>query len=283
MLWAVGEMIVIKDGQKKFVFNGCVIAAILFPTLAIADCVDGLRKATPREAAFFQNVQDKLKDALPAPPPGWTVAPERNPTLGGLCTGTPEGSFAVRVAAKYTYRFPKEEADQRYAEGRKVQGEIDALEKLPPEVAKERQGWMDKYSEATRAARQADKDGNKDLARQKYTERDGYDKKASEVRAKYLASVKSRVDALRVKMAALNYAPQDVMIQISVNEMYPEKIDQSQASEIVIGKVPVQGSFALKVHDVRMILKGPAPKREELRSAVEKARLERLLHYEEHR
>jgi hypothetical protein len=162
-----------------------------------------------------------------------------------------------------------------YAEGRTVQAEIDALEKLPPEVAKERQEWMDKYSEATRAARQADKDGNKELAKQKYAERDGYDKKAGEVRAKYLASVKPRVDSLRAKMVGLNYAPQDVTVQISVNEVYPQKDDQ--ASEIVVGKVPAPRSPGLRVHSVRMVLKGPAQKRQEIESAVEKAKLERLL------
>jgi len=263
--------------MKKVFIISSVIAVMLSSTMAFADCVDGIRKETPREAAFFQTVQEKLKDALPTAPPGWTVAPERNQTLGGLCTGTPEGGFSVRVAATYTYRFPKEEADRRYAEGRKVQGEIDALGKLPPEAAKERQGWMDKYSEATRAARQADKDGNKELAKQKYSERDGYDKKASEVRAKYLATVKPQIDSLRAKMEALNYAPQEVRVQILANEIYPEKFDPSQASEIVLGKVPAQRSPGLKVNGLRMVLKGPAPKREELRSAVEKAKLERLL------
>jgi hypothetical protein len=230
-----------NDGRKEIVLNDCVIAVVLFPALAIADCVDGIRKATPREAAFFQNVQERLKGTLPAPPPGWTVAPVPSQTLGRLCAGTPEGSFAVWVAAKYTYRLPKEEADRRHAEGRKVQGEIDALEKLPPEVARERQAWMDQYSEATRAARQADKDGNKDLARQKYAERDGYDKKAGEVRANHLAGVKSRIDALRAKKAALTYVPQEVVVQVSANEMYPEKADPSHASEIVLGNVPEKG------------------------------------------
>jgi hypothetical protein len=263
--------------MKKLFINGSMIPVMLFSTFAFADCVDGVRKETPREAAFFQNVQEKLKDALPTVPQGWIVTPERNQTLGGLCKGTPEGDFSVRVAAKYTYRFPKEEADRRYAEGRKVQGEIDALGKLPPEVAKEHQGWMDKYSEATHAARQAGKDGNKELAKQKYSERDGYDKKAGEVRAKYLATVKPQIDSLRAKMEALNYAPQEVRVQILANEIYPEKFDPSQASEIVLGKVPAQRSPGLKVHGLRMVLKGPAPKREELRSAVEKAKLERLL------
>ena len=163
-----------------------------------------------------------------------------------------------------------------YTEGRKVQAEIDALEKLPPEIARERQGWMDKYSEATRAARQADKEGNKELAKQKYAERDGYDKKASEVRAKYLASIKPQIDPLRTKLAALNYAPQDVSVQISANEMFPDKLNPAEESEIIIGKVPAPRSPGLKVHGVRMVLKGPA-KREELMSAVDKGKLERLL------
>jgi len=263
--------------MKKIFFIAPMGTMVLFSTLAFADCVDGVRKETPQEAAFYQKVQEKLRETLPAAPPGWTATPERNQTLGGLCQGTPEGSFSVRVAAKYTYRPSKEEADRMRGEGRKVQAEIDTLEKLPPEVAKERQEWMDKYSEATRAARQAEKDGNKDLAKQKYAERNGYDKKAGEVRAKYLAGVKPQIDLLRAKMEALNYAPQDVTVQISVNEVYPEKLNPSQASEIVVGKVPAPRSPGLKVHGLRLVLKGPAPKREELRSAVEKAKLEHLL------
>jgi hypothetical protein len=261
---------------KQISFITSAIATVLLSTLAFADCIDGVRKETPQEAAFFEKAQEKLKDALPAAPPGWTVTPDRGQNLGGLCKGTPEGGFSVRVGAKYTYRPSKEEADRMYAEGLKVQAEIDTLEKLPPEVAKERQEWMDKYSEATRAARQADKEGNKELAKQKYAERDGYDKKASEVRAKYLASVKPQIDLLRAKLAALNYAPQDVMVQISVNEAYPEKFDQVHASDIVVGKIPAPRAPGLKVHGVRMVLKGPA-KREELMSAVDKAKLERLL------
>jgi hypothetical protein len=262
--------------MKKITFLTSAMAALLFSSLLFADCIDGIRKETAQEAAFFQKVQEKLKEALPAAPPGWTVTPERSQTLGGLCKGTPEGSFPVRVGAKYTYRPPKEEADRMYAEGRKVQAEIDAIEKLPLEIAKERQGWMDKYSEATRAARQADKEGNKDLAKHKYAERDGYDKKATEVRTKYLASVKPQTEPLRAKLAALNYTPQDVTVEVFANEAYPEKLDQAHASEIVVGKVPSPPSPGLKVQGVRMVLKGPA-KREELLSAVDKAKLSRLL------
>ncbi len=254
-----------------------VLTSLLFSAAAFADCVDGVRKTTPRETEHFQRVHATLKEALPPAPPNWTLNPVRDQPLPSLCAGTPEGSFAIGVEARYTYRPPKEEADRMYAEGRKVQAEIDALEKLPVEVAKERQEWMNKYSEATRTARQAEKDGNKELAKQKYAERDDYDKKASEVRARYLASTKPQVDTLRAKMAALSYAPQDVVVRIAANEQYPTSPDPKRGSEIIVGKVPAPKTPGLKVHGVRVVLEGPAAKREELQSAIDQEKLKRVL------
>jgi len=262
----------------KRVFSGlAMIFAGLFSTHVFADCPEGVRKETPQEAAFYQKVQGQLGEILPEAPANWTMTRNPSPPLGWLCKGTPEGSFAVKVTAKYTYRPPKAEADRMMAEGRKVQAEINALETLPPEVAKERQVWIGKTSEAIRAARQADQEGNKALAKEKYAERDGYSRKANEVRTKHLASVKPQVDALRAKLATLNYAPQGVSVEVSVNETYPEKLDPAYVSEVAVGKVPDPRSPGLKVQSVRVILKGPTAKREELRSAVQKAKMERLL------
>lgn len=263
--------------MKKNLWISTLLIAFFLSPAAFADCVDGVRKATPRETEHFQRVYAKLKEALPPAPPNWTLAPVRDRTLTSLCTGTPEGSFSVEVEARYTYRPPKEEADRLYAEARKIQAEIDGLEKLPPEVAKERQEWMNKYSEATRAARQAEKDGNQEVAKQKYAERGDYDKKANEVRAKYLASIKPQVDPLRAKMAALSYAPQDVVVRITANEPYPTSLDPKRGSEIIFGRVPAPKSPGLKVHGVRVLLEGPSPKREELQSGIDKDKVKRML------
>ena len=67
--------------------------------------------------------------------------------IDGVRKETPEGAFSITVDAKYTYRPSKEEADRLNAESRKIQSEIDALEKLPPELTKERNDFMAKYSE----------------------------------------------------------------------------------------------------------------------------------------
>ena len=262
--------------KKSLCILSLLITFLLSPA-AFADCVDGVRKATPRETEHFQRVYAKLKEVLPPTPPNWTLKPVQDRTLTSLCEGTPEGGFSVAVEARYTYRPPKEEADRLYAEARKIQAEIDGLEKMPPEVVKERQEWMNKYSEATRAARQAEKDGNKEVAKQKYAERNDYDKKANEVRAKYLAGTKPQVDPLRAKIAALSYAPQDVVVRITVNEQYPASPDPKRGSEIIAGRVPAPKSPGLKVHGVRVLIEGPSPKREELQSGIDKDKLKRML------
>jgi hypothetical protein len=254
-----------------------IIVNILGSAMVFADCVDGVRKTTPAEVAYFQKVQAALKEVLPPAPAGWTYAPMQDRTLGNPCTGTPEGSFPITVEAKYTYRPSKEEADRMNAESRKIQAEIDALEKLPPEVTKERNDLMAKYSEKTRAARQADQEGKKDLAKSLYAEREAYGKQANDVRDKHLASVKPKTDELRKRQQALYSGPQEVLLRVSANEQYPEKLTPGPESEIVVGTVPAPRSPGLKVHGVRALVKGPAPKRDEITALVDKAKMERLL------
>jgi hypothetical protein len=44
-----------------------------------------------------------------------------------------------------------------------------------------------------------------------------------------------------------------------------------------VGKVPGPRSPGLKVHGVRAVVKGPTPKRKEIMSLVEKAKMQRVL------
>ena len=90
---------------------------------------------------------------------------------------------------------------------------------------------------------------------------------------KHLASVKPQTDALRANFAALKYAPQDVSVEVSVNETYPVKLDPLYVSEVAVGKIP----DARSVRSLRVILKDPTAKRGEPRSALQKEKMERLL------
>lgn len=264
--------------QSRWIMPVIAGIVIVFGSAVVfADCPDGGREVTPAEMAYFQKVQAALKEVFPPVPAGWTFTLMKDRTLVSLCKGTPEGGFLITVMAKYTYRPSKEEADRLNAESRKIQEEIRALEKLPPELAKERDDLMAKSSEKTRAMRQAQKDGNKELAQSLYAERNAFGKQANDVRAKHLASVKPKTDELRKKQQGFLSGPQDIVMRVSANEEYLAKMTPGYESEITVGKVPGPESPGLKVHGVRVVLKGPSPKREEILSLVDKAKMERVL------
>jgi hypothetical protein len=102
-------------------------------------------------------------------------------------------------------------------------------------------------------------------------------RQADEVRNKYLGSVKPKADDLRKKQQGLFTGPQEVRVKVSANEQYPDKLTAGQASEIVVGKIPSPRSPGLKVHGVRAVLEGPAPRRDQIQALVDKANMERVL------
>jgi len=251
------------------------MAALCLSSAAFADCV--MRDATPAELEFKARVAAALKDALPAAPAKWTMsASEVDPGAFGLCASDPTGEFAVRVIGKYTYRRPKEDGDRIYAERRKVQGEIDALRKLPPEVEKERQGWLDRMSEANRAANAAYKQGDKALAQQKSAEADGYSAKGREVRDRYWASVQPRVDQLEARARAMNPGDINVIVRLAANEPRVDAPKPEAARQFTAGKVPAPRP-GLKVRGVRLLVEGSAGERGDIEAAVDPAKLERLV------
>ena len=250
----------------------------LVSAAAFADCIDGMREATPGETQYQKRVLAALKEALPAPPPNWTLAPVREPgAVGGVCKGDREGDFEIRLSASYSYRPPKEEGDRLYAESRKLQSEIDALRQLPPDIAKERQGWLDKMSEANRASNRAAKEGNKELARQKDAEAEDYSRKGREVRDKYLAGIQQQVSQLEARQKTLEYRGSEVSVKLAANERNPRSPDPKAGAEIVVGKLPTPKSPGLKVHNVRVVVEGAAGKREQIQAAIDKEKLARIV------
>lgn len=253
------------------------LMGVLLSAAAFADCIDGMRDATPAEVQYHKRVTAALKEAMPAPPANWTLAPLREQGVGSFCKGDREGDFEITVSGNYSYHPPKEESDRLYAEYRKLQSEIDALKQLPPDIAKERQGWLDKMSEANRASNRAAKEGNKDLARQKDAEGEGYSRKGREVRDKYLAGIQQQLDQLQSRQKTLDYRGSAVNVSLVANERDPRRLNPNSAAEIIVGKMPTPKNPGLKVHNVRALVEGPPARREPIQAAVNKEKLARIV------
>ena len=261
--------------SKLRMLAGCL--GVLLSAAAFADCIDGMRDATPAEVQYHKRVLTALKEAMPAPPANWTLAPLREQEVGSFCKGEREGDFEIKLSGNYSYHPPKEESDRLYAEYRKLQSEIDALKQLPPDVAKERQGWLDKMSEANRASNRAAKEGNKALARQKDAEADDYSRKGREVRDKYLAGTRPQVDQLQARQKNLDYRGSGVSVSLVANERDPRRINPDAAAELVVGKLPTPKNPGLRVHNVRALIEGPPARREAILAAIDKAKLARIV------
>jgi len=247
----------------------------LLSTAALADCE--MRGATPREIQFHKGVSAALKEALPPPPLNWTLAPVRVVEVLDLCKDRREGDFDIRVIGNYSYKPPKEEGERLYAEHRKLQSQIDALRQMPPDINKERQGWLDRMSEANRASNKAFKEGNKELARQKEAEGEGYSQKGREVRNKYLASVQQQIDQMEARQKALEYGGSAVSVTLVANDVEPGSLNPKTGAEISVGKSPVSKSRGLKVQSVRALLEGSAAKRDQIQAGINKEKLARIV------
>jgi ATP-dependent 26S proteasome regulatory subunit len=158
-----------------------------------------------------------------------------------------------------------------------LQTQIDALKQLPPEVAKERQGWLDKMSEANRASNQAAKAGNKDLARQKDNEAEDYSKKGREIRDKYLAGILPQVDQLSAQQKALETGGSSVSVTLTVNEQNSRVINPKSGSEFTVGAAQTPKPPGLKAHNVRVVFESTSTKRDQIQAAIDKSKLARVL------
>lgn len=257
-----------------------VVAATLMLALAAtasADCEGGLREPTAAERQYYAHAYDALKQVLPAAPASWTLAIDKDPGLDALCADEPQGRFEISVHGYYKYQPGKAETDQADAERKRISTEIDALRELPPQVKKERQVWLDKMSVANRASNAAYKANDKNLARQKDDEAEGYSGKAREIRDRYWASVQPRIDALEARQKTINEGFAYVEARLTANELFVNAPDPARGSQITAGKVPSARAGGLKLQGVRLVLEGPASRRALIEAAVDRKKLESLV------
>ncbi|GAB1723224.1 MAG: hypothetical protein GDA65_12410 [Nitrospira sp. CR1.1] len=205
------------------------------PNAARADCVDGVRNATPEELAFAARAEAALAAALPAPIPnserrGGPYDFARQPRLS-FCKGDQVGAFVPSVGGGYLYKFPKAEADRLYAERKAIEKQIDEAEKLPLEKDAEYKQVLSQMKVAYEAApRRSRKDPPFTPEQQAQVDRAMAEGKKLEDAAKklvsdHVASVKSQTDQLRAQAKRLESYPQDLAVRLAMNmERFPESV-----------------------------------------------------------
>lgn len=267
---------------------GILVAALTLLSAAgtaLADCVDGVRKETPAEAAFAAKAVAALAVALPKPivnsqRQGAPFDFSQEPKFS-FCRGEKEGAFSPTVVASYLYKFSNADAERMYVERKSIEKQIDELNKLPPEKEVQQKEMYAKmraaYDAAPRRQRKDPPFTPEQQAQVDAANAEGYklEVAAKKFAADHIASVKPQTDPLRAQADRLQTYPQEIKVIVSMNA---DRFPDSNPTMITFGKPNKNRSAGLRVHNALAIVEGPeGAARQAFFEAIDKNYLQGLL------
>jgi len=270
-------------------FRHCHWVALLAAALsagAHADCVDGVREPTAAEVEFAKRARGALIAGLPgaiAPisRSGRPGDPDERVSLG-FCRGTPVGAFTPQEAGRYSYEFTREEAAQRAAERRRLQQQVEDIERLPPDKEAQRKALEEQMRAAYAAApRRSRSDPPLPPDQQVLADRQNAEGRRLEdamrkVESDHRASVKPQTDPLRARADQLQQGPQQFDVRLQMNaERFPSA---GEAMLLTFGKPSPKRSATLRAENIVVSVTGPdGPARAALVKLIDTAYLQSLV------
>ncbi|GMV03025.1 MAG: hypothetical protein KJZ98_08220 [Burkholderiaceae bacterium] len=263
--------------RSKATFARSLVVAALCAAAAHAhaDCL--LRDLSAAEKQFVDRLSAALVAAMPAAPADMGLPAAPRAAVGSACKETPAGELEVNASATYRFRMQRTQADQVAAQGRDLQGRIDALKALPPEAKGEFDALEARRQAVFRDARRADKEGNKPLASQKYKEAMAIEAQRDAVRKRHLDGVRAQTDPLEAQLRGLPRSSGEFEVVLQANRFAAQPRDHEL--DLKLGTFAPHGKpFA--VRSLQALVAGPQPngaQRAALIAAFDQARLQALL------
>lgn len=268
------------------------LAALIALTapIARADCVDGVRDATPAESEAAQRGRAALIAALPAPVrPLEHRSPNRAdpnaPVPLGFCRGTPIGTFSASAQDGYLYTFSREETAARSDQRRALMRQVEDLEKLPADKEAQRKELEVQMRAAYAAApTRSRKDPPFTPEQQAQVDRAQVEGRRLEdamrkIEFEHRASVKPQTDPLRARADELQQGPQVFDVSLGLNvARFPEPVAAARGVQFSFGAPSPKPNPALMPANAVVTIQGPAgPARDALVGLIDRAYVEGLL------
>lgn len=257
----------------------CLIAGFAF-----ADCVDGVRKLNPAEVKLVQDVSAAFNAALPPAPDGWQRSGETGPLNPSMCRSERPGSFSLSAfLSYYILNPPKRREYPEEADIRRLSQEIETLERTPDEVRKRINEVQARQSEKRRAAKAAERAGNKEEYRRLWGEADSISGQADNIRKEYLASVAPQINERRAKIEALRariptYSGTKVEVRVIVNGRRDLPVPgKGLNADVLVWGSPKPAPVGTAVANVFLEIKGWPEYREAILAKIDQAKLAALI------
>lgn len=183
--------IILPASLKKNLLAALALAVISPLSYADYDCRGRERKLTDAEKDVYARAVAAMRAALLPPPAGWVMSsPSAIKPSATLCADFKNEPVTFGASATYT-RTPMFE-DRRAAEQTSVaiKQELDALRALPPDLQAKVDALNADASALRKEAREAERAGNRDLAKSKYAAGDELGKQARKMRDDHAASIR---------------------------------------------------------------------------------------------
>ena len=253
------------------------LAMLELAPAAQADCAS--REATQAEKQFSERLSAALLAAMPAAPANMWLPAAPRVAMGTLCRDTPVGDLQAKVNARYHYRMSPIEAERLTRERRDLEAQMTALKVLPPDLKREYDAIDAQAQQVFREARNAEKEGNKSQATQKYNESTALGTQRDAVRKRHLDAIKPQFDAVEAKWGALpaELGEFDVVLKANGYDTKPA----ANELDLMQGKLPSpQGGKGFKVYGLQAVVSGPTNNSEQRRALIagfDRARLQALI------
>lgn len=184
------------------------------------DCGKRERAPTPAEAEFGERAVGAMLAAFNPPPAGWAMRYDtwsRVPKT--ICTDFKDSPINYGVNVRATLSPPIELQRTARIEARTLDAEARALAKLPPESQAKADELRSKASAARAESRQAERAGNKELAKTKLDEYNAFWRDIEAIDRAHMQSVQAQRSALFDRATKLRRSadPKYFSIRLNVN------------------------------------------------------------------
>jgi hypothetical protein len=215
----------------------CATLAVLSrPVHADWDCGKREYEMPAAQRSMIDQAAPAIQAALLPPPEGWLMSKPSTRRPGNkLCADFKTSPLAFGASTTYFIK-PTADARRQYREKMDAQRrEIDALRKLPDNLQAEYDRIMAEAGAIRKEAREAERAGNRDIAKPKYAEYDVLSRKASKVISDHEAAVAPQVAAIYKRNEGLRQLNDDVRISISLEANGEIRPSAAGVERIVIG------------------------------------------------
>jgi hypothetical protein len=192
--------ITFQTSLKKSLFAALALAVVSPLAYADYDCRGRERNMTDAEKDMYTRAAAALRAAFLPPPPGWIMShPSIQTPTGPHCADFKNEPVRFSASTRYTLTPTLEDLRTAARINASIKRETDALRALPPDLQSKVDALNADASALRKEGREAERAGNRDLAKSKYAANEAIGKQISKIRDDHANAVRPQVEQINSK------------------------------------------------------------------------------------